>query len=105
MPFFNKSDGLVKSIAGGWQLAGTLTKVTGIPQQVNLNATYDPVGLGGGYTNHPNITPGGKLHYPKTVSQWFDTSRLDNNVKPVWRAELTWARQLGQGRAGITRPL
>jgi hypothetical protein len=84
MPFFNKSDGLVKSIAGGWQLAGTLTKVTGIPQQVNLNATYDPVGLGGGYTNHPNITPGGKLHYPKTVSQWFDTSRLDNNVKPVW---------------------
>jgi hypothetical protein len=84
LPFFNKSQGLVKSIAGGWQIAGTLVKVTGIPQQVNINATYDPVGLGGGYTNHPNMTPGGKLHYPKTVSQWFDTSRLDNAVKPVW---------------------
>ncbi|MGO8934784.1 MAG: carboxypeptidase regulatory-like domain-containing protein [Terracidiphilus sp.] len=84
LPFFNKSQGLVRSIAGGWQIAGTLTKVTGIPQQVNLNSSVDPVGLGGGYTNHPNMTPGGKLHYPKTVSAWFDTSRIDNNIKPVW---------------------
>ena len=84
LPFFNKSDGLVKAIAGGWQIAGTLVKVTGIPQQVNLNASYDPVGLGGGYTNHPNMTPGGKLSYPKKVTQWFDASRIDNNVKPVW---------------------
>ncbi len=84
LPFFNKSEGLVKSIAGGWQIAGTFVKETGIPQQVNLNASYDPVGLGGGYTNHPNITPGGKLHYPKTVSQWFDTSRINNAITPVW---------------------
>jgi hypothetical protein len=84
LPIFNKSQGLVKSIAGGWQIAGTLTKVTGIPQQINLNSSVDPVGLGGGYTNHPNMTPGGKLHYPKTVSQWFDSSRIDNNITPVW---------------------
>jgi hypothetical protein len=84
LPFFNKSQGLVKSIAGGWQIAGTVVKETGVPYQVNLNAGYDPVGLGGGYTNHPNITPGGKLHYPKKVDQWFDLSRIDNNVKPVW---------------------
>ncbi|MGA2755249.1 MAG: carboxypeptidase-like regulatory domain-containing protein [Terracidiphilus sp.] len=84
LPIFNKSQGLVRSIAGGWQIAGTLTKVTGIPQQVNLNSTYDPVGLGGGYTNHPNMTAGGKLHYPKTVSAWFDSSRINNNIVPVW---------------------
>lgn len=84
LPIFNHSQGLVKSIAGGWQIAGTVTKVTGIPQQVNLNATYDPVGLGGGYTNHPNITPGGKLSYPKKVTQWFDASRINNNITPVW---------------------
>lgn len=84
LPFFNKSQGVVKSLAGGWQIAGTLVKETGIPQQVNLNATYDPVGLGGGYTNHPNMTPGGKLHYPKTVTQWFDASRIDNHITPVW---------------------
>jgi hypothetical protein len=84
IPFFNKSQGLAKSVAGGWQIAGTLVKESGIPQQINLNATYDPVGLGGGYTNHPNMTPGGKLNYPKTVSQWFDTSRINNNITPVW---------------------
>jgi hypothetical protein len=84
LPIATKSDGLVKSIAGGWQLAGTLVKVTGIPQQINLNSPYDPVGLGGGYTNHPNITPGGKLAYPKKVSEWFDVSRINNNITPVW---------------------
>ncbi|HEY5213318.1 MAG TPA: carboxypeptidase-like regulatory domain-containing protein, partial [Acidobacteriaceae bacterium] len=84
LPIFNHSQGLLQSIAGGWQIAGTLTKVTGIPQQVNLNSTYDPVGLGGGYTNHPNMTPGGKLKYPKTVTQWFDSSRINNNITPVW---------------------
>jgi hypothetical protein len=84
LPFFNKSQGLIKSLAGGWQIAGTFVKESGMPQQVNLNASYDPVGLGGGYTNHPNMTPGGKLHYPKTVSQWFDATRINNNVTPSW---------------------
>jgi hypothetical protein len=84
LPIFNKSQGLVKSIAGGWQIAGTFVKETGVPQQVNINAAYDPVGLGGGYNVHPNMTPGGKLHYPKTVTQWFDSSRINNEVTPVW---------------------
>ena len=98
LPIFNKSEGLLKSVLGGWQIAGTFIKESGIPQQVNLNANYDPVGLNGGYTNHPNITPGGKLHYPKTVAQWFDTSRIQtfgntftgntdtghDYIKPVW---------------------
>jgi hypothetical protein len=85
LPFFNKRTGLLKSIAGGWQIAGTVLKQSGTPQLVKLNGGgVDPVGLGGGYVNHPNITAGGKLKYPKTVKQWFDTSRIDNNVRPVW---------------------
>jgi hypothetical protein len=89
LPIFNKSQGLVKSIAGGWQIAGTLVKETGMPQQVNLNASYDPVGLGNtsnpDYRVHPNIkNSGSKLKYPKTVTQWFDTSRIDNNITPSW---------------------
>jgi len=85
LPIFNKSQGLLKTVAGGWQIAGTVVKQTGDPDQVNLNQTYDPVGLGGGYTNHPNATnPGVKLSYPKKVSQWFDTSRIDNNITPSW---------------------
>jgi hypothetical protein len=85
LPFFNKSAGLLKSIAGGWQIAGTVLKQTGTPQLVKINGGgVDPVGLGGGYVNHPNITPGGKLSYPKKSSKWFDTSRIDNAVRPVW---------------------
>ena len=99
LPFFNKSQGLVKSIAGGWQIAGTLVKVTGVPQQININNTYDPVGLGGGYTNHPNITPGCKLHYPKTVTAWFDATRIDNAVTPVWAG----GTNLGFGNWGKDR--
>jgi hypothetical protein len=85
LPFFNKSQGLVKSIAGGWQIAGTFVKESGIPVNIGLSAPDDPVGLGGGYNNRPNITnPGVKLHYNKTQQSWFDTSRIDNNVTPVW---------------------
>jgi len=86
LPIFNKSEGLLKSVLGGWQIAGTFIKETGVPQQININdGGVDPVGLGGGYTNHPNKTlPGVKLHYPKTAAAWFDITRIDNNVTPVW---------------------
>jgi hypothetical protein len=30
------------------------------------------------------MTPGGKLHYNKKVASWFDITRIDNNVTPVW---------------------
>jgi hypothetical protein len=85
LPIFNKSQGLLKSIAGGWQIAGTFVKETGMPQQVNLNSGTDPVGLGGGYQNHPNITNSGvKLGYPKKGTQWFDVTRRDDAITPVW---------------------
>jgi hypothetical protein len=85
LPFFNKEAGLLKTLAGGWQIAGTLVKQSGVPQNVTLNDNgIDTVGLGGGYVNRPNITAGGKLHYPKTSSKWFDASRIDNNVTPSW---------------------
>jgi hypothetical protein len=85
LPIFNKSQGLLKSIAGGWQIAGTVVKQTGTPQKVTINdGGVDPVGLGGGYINHPNIKTGGKLNYPKTTAQWFDASRIDNKVTPSW---------------------
>ncbi len=33
LPIFNKSQGLLKSIAGGWQIAGTLVKESGTPRR------------------------------------------------------------------------
>jgi hypothetical protein len=85
LPIFQKSTGLVKSIAGGWEIAGTIVDETGVPLTLGLNTDYDPVGLGGGYSNHPNITnPGVKMTYAKKINNWFDATRIDNNVTPVW---------------------
>jgi hypothetical protein len=86
LPFFNKTPGLVKTIAGGWQIAGTVVDETGVPVGVGLSdGGVDPVGLGGGYSNRPNvINPGVKLHYSKKVNDWFDATRIDNNVTPSW---------------------
>lgn len=88
LPFMNHSTGLVHSIIGGWEVAGTVITESGIPGNGNLNyqgpgvsLNYDPVGLGGGYTNRPNLN--GKVRYPKKRSQWFDTSAFSAPV-PAW---------------------
>ena len=75
LPFFNKSTGLVRTIAGGWEVAGTVIDETGVISSGNgqgpeFSANYDPVGLGGGYTNRPNQNR--KVHYYKKRTQWFN---------------------------------
>lgn len=84
LPFFNKSSGLVHSVVGGWELAGTAVFETGTiiaNQGTSLNINYDPVGLGGGYTNRPNVN--GKIHYVKKQGQWFDQS-VFSAPTPSW---------------------
>jgi hypothetical protein len=73
MPFFAKSSGLVHSIAGGWELAGTIIDESGVPTASQYGGS-DTIGLGGGYTNRMNAS--GKMSYPKKVASWFDTSIL-----------------------------
>jgi hypothetical protein len=73
LPFFTKSSGLVKSIAGGWEIAGTFTDSTGVPLP-NQYGGNDTIGLGGGYQNRMNAS--GKMKYSKKVGSWFDTSIL-----------------------------
>jgi Carboxypeptidase regulatory-like domain len=77
-PIFNKSQGLLHSLMGGWQLAGTYVWETGTPSdsaisgnQPGFSGVNDPVGLGGGYTNLPNQI--NAIHYHRKVSDWFDT--------------------------------
>jgi hypothetical protein len=114
LPFFNKSQGLLKSIAGGWQLAGTFVKETGVPVSLGLSTPggYDPVGLGEGYTNRPNITAGGKLAYSKKVDNWYDKTRVDNNITPSWAGGANlgfgnWGKDtlVGPGRVNFTTNL
>jgi hypothetical protein len=72
LPFFAHEKGLIHSIAGGWEISGTAISETGMPWagtrwgggSNNPSSGYsDTVGLGGGYTNRPNMT--GKVVYPK----------------------------------------
>ncbi|MGA8729088.1 MAG: carboxypeptidase-like regulatory domain-containing protein [Terracidiphilus sp.] len=73
LPIFTKSSGLLKSVAGGWELAGTFADTSGVPL-ANQYGGNDTIGLGGGYQNRMNAT--GKMDYPKKVKQWFDTAKL-----------------------------
>jgi hypothetical protein len=99
-PFVAKSTGLLRTLVDGWEIAGTSIVETGLVQIVTgaggiigSGNTYDPVGLGGGYTVRPNI--GGNMTYPKKWGQWFDTSKF-SNVVPVWQG----GPNMGFGNAG-----
>jgi hypothetical protein len=84
LPFFAKSAGFTKSVLGGWEIAGTAIDETGVipaNQGPGLSISYDPVGLGGGYTNRPNQSS--KTKYLRTRKEWFDTSAFSAPV-PVW---------------------
>ncbi len=75
LPIATKSTGIVKTLVGGWEISGTVTDETGTPAVTSFSGDGDTIGLGGGYTNRPNVTPG-KMAYTKKVTQWFDTSRF-----------------------------
>ncbi|MGA2350133.1 MAG: TonB-dependent receptor [Terracidiphilus sp.] len=76
LPFFAHSTGIVRALAGGWQLAGTVVDESGTPQTLTLGVGWDSVGLNGGYTNRPSLM--GKVTYPKTRTEWFN-----NSVSPL----------------------
>ena len=84
LPILKNSAGLTKSMLGGWEIAGTVVAESGVPNNtpgVGVSLDYDPVGLGGGYSNRPNQTS--KTHYLKQRNKWFDTSAFSAPV-PAW---------------------
>jgi hypothetical protein len=85
-PFFAKSSGLTHSLLGGWEIAGTIIDESGLNSSGNnqgpgVSLSYDPIGLGGNYTNRPNVN--GKVTYPKQFLQWFNTAQFSAPV-PAW---------------------
>ncbi|UWZ84346.1 TonB-dependent receptor [Occallatibacter riparius] len=94
LPFFNKDQGLVKTLLGGWEIAGTFVDQTGVPQKVTgAGGNYDPVGLGGNYTVRPNVS--GKMRYNKSMWNYFDANMF-SEVQPQWLG----GPNLGFGNAG-----
>jgi hypothetical protein len=94
LPIFNKSAGLLKSIAGGWEIAGTIIDESGTPSSPGNSSPYDPVGLGGGYTVRPNSQLN-KIGMPRKFTEWFDTTQFYAPT-PVWAG----GTSLGFGNAG-----
>jgi len=99
IPLF-KEAGLAHTILGGWELAGTIIDETGVPAVPGLSLNYDPIGLGGGYTNRPNVS--GKVKKIGKIGNYFDTT--------VWSLPTpAWAGGPNQGfgssgRDGIPGP-
>jgi hypothetical protein len=85
LPIF-KEPGLMHSVLGGWELAGTVIDETGVPTTPRMSINFDPIGLGGGYTNRPNVSAkvkkvGGTSS--SGVKNAFDTS-VFSVPTPVW---------------------
>ena len=88
LPIF-KAAGLTHSVLGGWEVAGTIIDETGVPTTPRISLNYDPIGLGGGYTNRPNQSgksnkkSGRSVVNNATVLKAFDTS-VFSNPTAVW---------------------
>jgi hypothetical protein len=75
LPFFNHAQGLARTVAGGWEVAGTAVAESGMPWAGNTapgDGGPDTVGLGGDYRIRPNIT--GKPTYTKGKTSVNGTS-------------------------------
>ena len=84
LPILRNSKGVLASIVGGWQVAGVATAESGTiiaNQGPGLSLNYDPIGLGGDYTNRPDVSA--KPRYMKNPKQWFDASVFSNPM-PAW---------------------
>jgi len=95
-PWYQHSgDFLEHEFLGGWTLSGTTVAESGTPQNVNYNGP-DVLGVGGNTTNRPNLT--GKVSYPKTQKEWFNTAAFTAPIAP-WAAGAP-AGDTGFGDAG-----
>ena len=82
IPLFRHNDSkLVKSALGGWQVSGIVTLESGLPINITTGGGQQGNGLPNG-TNRPELT--GKISYPHTVGQWFDTTAFTAPAVGAW---------------------
>jgi len=80
LPFFNKSKGLLKTFAGGWQLTDISTLTSGLPANLNynVNGNYSVTGL---YTYRPNVI--GKVVLPHDKQTRLPNSSIISYLDPA----------------------
>jgi hypothetical protein len=94
LPFF-LNPGLTHMLLGGWEISGTAVLQTGaIINNLGpgMSVNYDPIGLGGGYSNRPDVIA--PIHYLKNVNAagtavtWFDPTTFAIPT-PAWAGSKT----------------
>jgi hypothetical protein len=80
LPIYTKSSGLMHTVLGGWEIAGTVIAETGLPVASGFGGVTDTIALGGGYTNRANIVS--KVSYHHKVNNWFSTPATDGGADP-----------------------
>ena len=112
LPVFGQANYLTRLAVGGWEVAGTMVFESGTiisNQGPGLSLSYDPVGLGGNYTNRPDRIA--KVHYLKKQKEWFDPASFAAPL-PAWAGSGTNGfgtagkdSVLGPGRLNFTTSL
>jgi hypothetical protein len=80
LPIFQNSQGLSKTLLGGWTVSGVTLMQTGNP--LTVDAANDNLGFGGDTTNHADVQ--GTVTYPHTFSQWFSPNAFAQPAPLTW---------------------
>ncbi|MGB7210143.1 MAG: carboxypeptidase regulatory-like domain-containing protein [Pyrinomonadaceae bacterium] len=81
LPFFNKQQGFVGKVLGGWQASGIVTYNTGLPFTATTS-NYDPAGLGiinANPTARPNQLCDPNVGAPHTQQNWVNVACFQLN--------------------------
>ena len=84
IPFFNKQNGFIGKVLGGFQASGIITYNTGVPFTA-VTRNYDPGGTGIINANpvaRPNLLCNPNANAPNTQQQFFDISCFQRNPLP-----------------------
>jgi hypothetical protein len=83
--FRHSSNAVLKSVAGGWELAGITTMESGAPLNITLGGSQSANGVQNG-TNRPSLS--GTVSYPKQITtsglQWFSPSAFTGPAVGSW---------------------
>jgi len=77
----NSSSRLLKSTLGGWEFSGIVTVMSGVPVNPQLTGGQSTNGIPQS-TNRPDLA--GKVTYPHTVGEWFNTNAFQAPTIGAW---------------------
>jgi len=82
IPVFRHNENrLLRTALGGWEVSGIVTMTSGLPINPQLTGGQNANGLPNA-TNRPDQI--GKVSYPHTVAEWFNTSAFVDPALGAW---------------------